>query len=161
MAPRARSSTAKASAKPKASLGFGSTKKGGVIAAKQQATKSAEAKKTLETRDKVASKSELVGLYPRLYKQALREMGTPIHRAEMDDIEIILRVFDANEEFGPCSRMTRLERWERAEKLGLEPDPEIAEILRSDEGRNTLVYRDSVFQSEAPPLSSSVMTYGS
>jgi DNA polymerase delta subunit 4 len=64
----------------------------------------------------------------------------------MDDIEVILRVFDANEEFGPCSRMTcvagaiafarnqhtddhldsRLERWERAEKLGLKPDPEVS-----------------------------------
>ncbi|GAA5860736.1 hypothetical protein JCM3774_006269 [Rhodotorula dairenensis] len=146
MAPKVRSSATKAPT-AKASLGFASTKKGGAATAKQQSAKSVgTTKKVAVPNGKAAGKSELAGLYPRLYKKALREMGTPIHRDEMDDIEIILRVFDANEEFGPCSRMTRLERWERAEKLGLQPDPEIAEILRSEEGRNTLAYRDSVFQ---------------
>lgn len=28
-----------------------------------------------------------------------------VHADEMDDIEIILRVFDAEEEYGPCSRI--------------------------------------------------------
>ncbi|GAA5957875.1 hypothetical protein JCM8115_006274 [Rhodotorula mucilaginosa] len=145
MAPKARSSAAKPPA-AKASLGFTSTKKGGAATAKKQSGKSVEPKKkATASNSKAAAKSELAGLYPSLYRKA-REMGTPIHRDGMDDIEVILRVFDANEEFGPCSRMTRLERWERAEKLGLKPDPEIAEILRSEEGRNTLVYRDSVFQ---------------
>ncbi|GAA6058346.1 hypothetical protein JCM3770_005843, partial [Rhodotorula araucariae] len=68
------------------------------------------------------------------------------HADEMDDIEIILRVFDADEEYGPCSRISRLERFERAEKLGLNPDPEIGEILRSDDGKARKTYSESVFQ---------------
>ena len=29
-----------------------------------------------------------------------------------------------SEQYGPCVGMTRLERWQRAESLGLEPPPE-------------------------------------
>ncbi|BGP56844.1 hypothetical protein JCM8202v2_004475 [Rhodotorula sphaerocarpa] len=140
MPPKARSSTTKSATK--ASLGFASTKKGVTPASKQQAVKAVKSESPASTKSKTA----LSGLYPRLYKEALRKMGNPIHRDEMDDIEIILRVFDADEEFGPCSRMTRLERWERAEKLGLQPDPELREILQSEEGKTTRSYRDSVFQ---------------
>lgn len=69
----------------------------------------------------------------------------------MDDIETILLQFDHEESFGPCSRIrlvqtispssaisfdvtdggywesmrSRLERFERAQKLGLNPDPEV------------------------------------
>jgi DNA polymerase delta subunit 4 len=34
-----------------------------------------------------------------------------------------------NSKFGPCIGMTRLERWERAEKLGLAPPPAVRELL--------------------------------
>lgn len=37
----------------------------------------------------------------------------------------MLRVFDNTYEFGPCVGMTRLERWERAQALGLNPPPEV------------------------------------
>lgn len=37
----------------------------------------------------------------------------------------MLRVFDNTYDFGPCVGMTRLERWERAETLGLNPPPEV------------------------------------
>ncbi len=59
-----------------------------------------------------------------------------------------LRAFDHNNDYGPkigmlpcqgyikismsymvCVGMTRLECWERAEKLGLNPDPKIKEII--------------------------------
>lgn len=33
----------------------------------------------------------------------------------------ILRVFDLTEDYGPCVGMNRLERWERADALGLDP----------------------------------------
>ncbi|GAA5902902.1 uncharacterized protein JCM6883_007276 [Sporobolomyces salmoneus] len=92
-----------------------------------------------------SNKKELTGLYGRLYKDAKKKMGTPIHRDGMDDIETILLQFDHEESFGPCSRISRLERFERAEKLGLNPDPEIGDILRSQEGQTRKEYRDSVF----------------
>lgn len=36
----------------------------------------------------------------------------------------ILRTWDLSYEYGPCVGMTRMERWQRASKLGLDP-PEI------------------------------------
>ncbi|XP_060075793.1 DNA polymerase delta subunit 4-like [Ylistrum balloti] len=40
-----------------------------------------------------------------------------------------LREFDMNLEFGPCIGITRLERWERAHKHGLQPPQEVKELL--------------------------------
>ena len=37
----------------------------------------------------------------------------------------MLRVFDNTYDYGPCVGMTRLERWERAEALGLNPPAEV------------------------------------
>lgn len=41
----------------------------------------------------------------------------------------MLRAFDLTSKFGPCSGMTRLERWQRAEALGLAPPPEVKALL--------------------------------
>ncbi|GJN92956.1 hypothetical protein Rhopal_006000-T1 [Rhodotorula paludigena] len=157
MPPKSRSTSSKSASSTKASpsLGFGSTKKslsatGGTgkkaasgLARQDSGGSSGAARDVTPAR---APKSSLSGLYPKLFKEAKRKMGPAIHPEEMDDIEIILRVFDAEEEYGPCSRISRLERFERAEKLGLNPDPEIGEILRSEDGKSRKNYRDSVFQ---------------
>ncbi|GAA5846141.1 hypothetical protein JCM9279_005834 [Rhodotorula babjevae] len=154
MPPRTKSSTSKAASAPKPKTSFGApTKK--ALAASGPAGKAAhkgavrqnsgtplvtaEAKKEL-------GPSSISGCYPGLYKKAKRLMGKPIHADEMDDIEIILRVFDAEEEYGPCSRISRLERFERAQKLGLNPDPEIGEILRSEDAKQRPAYSESTFQ---------------
>ncbi|CEQ40061.1 SPOSA6832_01634 [Sporobolomyces salmonicolor] len=177
MPPKSRSSSSKASSAPKApSLGFSSSKKSAAASSK---AKKGAAQPAAAAPSEVGAKlrSELVGRYPRLYKEALKRMGPPIHRDGMDDIEIILRQFDASEEYGPASRIrcgparpstpwenglpaqtdvassgdcSRLERFERAEKLGLQPDPEIGEILRSESGRNRTEYALSVFNSRSP-----------
>ncbi|GAA5966501.1 hypothetical protein JCM21900_001868 [Sporobolomyces salmonicolor] len=145
MPPKSRSSSSKAASAPKAPfLGFSSSKKSAAASSK---AKKGAAQPAAAAPSDVGGKlrSELVGRYPRLYKEALKRMGPPIHRDGMDDIEIILRQFDASEEYGPASRISRLERFERAEKLGLQPDPEIGEILRSESGRNRTEYALSVF----------------
>ncbi|GAA5867106.1 hypothetical protein JCM1840_001485 [Sporobolomyces johnsonii] len=145
MPPKSRSSSSKASSAPKApSLGFSSSKKSAAAASKSKKG-AAQPAAAAPSEAGAQPRSELVGLYPKLYKKALRKMGPPIHRDGMDDIEIILREFDASEEYGPSSRLSRLERFERAEKLGLQPDPEIGEILRSQAGRNRTEYALSVF----------------
>ncbi|XP_072495374.1 DNA polymerase delta subunit 4 [Notamacropus eugenii] len=41
----------------------------------------------------------------------------------------ILRQFDLNRHFGPCTGITRLQRWERAELLGLDPPTEVLDVL--------------------------------
>lgn len=37
----------------------------------------------------------------------------------------ILRVFDLTSKYGPCVGVTRLQRWERAKKWGLNPPDEV------------------------------------
>ncbi|KAG8900285.1 hypothetical protein FRB99_006140 [Tulasnella sp. 403] len=44
----------------------------------------------------------------------------------------ILRVFDLSYDYGPCVGMTRMERWQRASKLGLDP-PEIVRLILETE----------------------------
>ena len=44
-----------------------------------------------------------------------------------------LLVFDLTNKYGPCTGLTRLERWERAEKLGLDPPRAVKDIVESAE----------------------------
>ncbi|OCH85875.1 hypothetical protein OBBRIDRAFT_797716 [Obba rivulosa] len=55
----------------------------------------------------------------------------PIHAENETMVHHILRVFDLSYEYGPCIGVTRMQRWERAEALGLKPPPEVKEILET------------------------------
>jgi DNA polymerase delta subunit 4 len=44
---------------------------------------------------------------------------------------MILREFDMNMAYGPCLGMTRLKRYERAQKWGLKPPPNIGMLLKA------------------------------
>lgn len=48
-----------------------------------------------------------------------------------DDVEAVLRQFDLELKFGPCTGMTRYERWMRAKSLGLDPPQDILDLLRA------------------------------
>mmetsp|Transcript_25524 Transcript_25524/g.64767 ORF Transcript_25524/g.64767 Transcript_25524/m.64767 type:complete len:115 (-) Transcript_25524:124-468(-) len=48
---------------------------------------------------------------------------------DIDAEERLLRAFDLATKYGPCAGMTRLERWERAEKFGLSPPAEVREVV--------------------------------
>ncbi|XP_057417822.1 uncharacterized protein LOC130712019 [Lotus japonicus] len=50
---------------------------------------------------------------------------------ESNGNEAVLRQFDLNMAYGPCIGMPRLARWERAQKLGLNPPQEIERLLKS------------------------------
>ncbi|MQM04800.1 hypothetical protein Taro_037604 [Colocasia esculenta] len=43
--------------------------------------------------------------------------------------EEVLRLFDMDMKYGPCLGVTRLERWERAARLGLHPPAELEGLL--------------------------------
>ncbi|XP_039002658.1 uncharacterized protein LOC120129146 isoform X1 [Hibiscus syriacus] len=49
---------------------------------------------------------------------------------DFDEEEQVLRLFDMNMAFGPCIAIPRLDRWERAQRLGLNPPKEIESILK-------------------------------
>ncbi|XP_046339010.2 DNA polymerase delta subunit 4-like [Haliotis rufescens] len=60
------------------------------------------------------------------------------------DLEL-LQQFDLTLEFGPCSGITRMERWARAEKHGLNPPPEVKDLLEQhphDEEYTQCLWKD-------------------
>ncbi|ESK87575.1 dna polymerase subunit delta-4 [Moniliophthora roreri MCA 2997] len=58
----------------------------------------------------------------------------PIHAEGKNRVHHTLNVFDMTYEYGPCMGLTRLERWERANAMGLNPPVEIREILLTRQG---------------------------
>ncbi|RVW19610.1 DNA polymerase delta subunit 4 [Vitis vinifera] len=54
---------------------------------------------------------------------------------EYDGNETVLRQFDMNMAYGPCLGMSRLARWERAQRLGLNPPKEIETLLKQGKAR--------------------------
>ncbi|KAI5059306.1 hypothetical protein GOP47_0026088 [Adiantum capillus-veneris] len=69
--------------------------------------------------------------------------GMDVHE-EYDDLEETLRQFDMNMRYGPCLGMTRLERWERANKLGMNPPIEVKEILERVSGAPACLWEGRV-----------------
>ncbi|KAL0629780.1 DNA polymerase delta subunit 4 [Plecturocebus cupreus] len=52
-----------------------------------------------------------------------------------DEAELqLLRQFDLAWQYGPCTGITRLQRWCRAKQLGLEPPPEVWHVLKTHPG---------------------------
>ncbi|XP_008821103.1 DNA polymerase delta subunit 4 isoform X1 [Nannospalax galili] len=62
----------------------------------------------------------------------LGEETQPFSQEEAD-LEL-LRLFDLAWQYGPCTGITRLQRWHRAEQLGLEPPPEVRQVLKTHPG---------------------------
>ncbi|KAJ7228227.1 DNA polymerase delta, subunit 4-domain-containing protein [Mycena pura] len=91
-------------------------------------------------RDTTTSKGELKPKDPKWRKtlnaaRARQGKGTVLVHAEgQDQFHEILRVFDLSYEFGPCVGVTRLERWMRAQALGLSPPNEVRDMLDSRQG---------------------------
>ena len=48
------------------------------------------------------------------------------------EVEKLLRGFDLDPTYGPCVGITRLERWERALVLEMEPPPLVKEVVECD-----------------------------
>ncbi|KJA23482.1 hypothetical protein HYPSUDRAFT_54228 [Hypholoma sublateritium FD-334 SS-4] len=72
----------------------------------------------------------------------------PIHGEAQNKIHEILRIFDTSYEYGPCVGVSRLERWNRAKALGLNPPKEVGDILTTKQGIATPDYSQSVFFGE-------------
>ncbi|KAH8110744.1 DNA polymerase delta, subunit 4-domain-containing protein [Phellopilus nigrolimitatus] len=90
---------------------------------------------------------EKSGRLSKIYGQARERMGNipPIHAEKQTKSHHILRIFDNSYEYGPCVGMTRLQRWERAQSLGMNPPMEIRDILVTEEGNKDDTYKHSVF----------------
>jgi DNA polymerase delta subunit 4 len=92
-------------------------------------------------------RAENAGKWRKHYGVVRTKMGNlaPIHSEEQNKVHQILRVFDTSYEYGPCVGVTRLERWERARALGLNPPVEVHEILSTKQGLEEDEFKQSVF----------------
>ncbi|XP_055809420.1 uncharacterized protein LOC129878213 [Solanum dulcamara] len=67
--------------------------------------------------------------------------GSPDLQADdYDGKEELLRQFDTNMTYGPCLGLSRLDRWERAKNLGLNPPRDVEPILRSSKVCNECLW---------------------
>ncbi|KAK8129766.1 DNA polymerase delta [Apiospora kogelbergensis] len=60
-----------------------------------------------------------------------------VHQEDLSQAEKVLRYFDVSSQYGPCVGISRLRRWQRADKLGLNPPPEVLAVLVEEEQKNT------------------------
>ncbi|KAI1372280.1 hypothetical protein F4677DRAFT_432946 [Hypoxylon crocopeplum] len=56
-----------------------------------------------------------------------------VHQEDLTLAERVLRYWDVSSQYGPCVGISRVKRWKRAEKLGLNPPLEVLAILRREE----------------------------
>jgi len=79
------------------------------------------------------------------YAQVREMMGglRPIHADGQTSTDEILRVFDNTEEYGPFVGVTRLRRWQRANRMGLNPPAAVHEILMTKQGQEEDRFRES------------------
>ena len=75
---------------------------------------------------KTSNKESAKGSKKEKATQQANQEATDSH---ISDEEKMLRLFDLTGKFGPCSGMTRLDRWERAESFGLNPPSEVKKLL--------------------------------
>ena len=61
------------------------------------------------------------------------------------DIECKLRLWDMDMRFGPCIGLPRMRRWERAEKLGLNPPTEIRNLLLTTNASEDCLWQHRVW----------------
>ena len=66
---------------------------------------------------------------PCLCEPATAEWRDPADAAKRDAVETRLRQFDLEVRFGPCMGISRLQRWERAQRLGKEPPADVKALL--------------------------------
>ncbi|KYK55296.1 DNA polymerase delta subunit 4 [Drechmeria coniospora] len=52
-----------------------------------------------------------------------------VHQEGLDVTERVLRYFDVSSQYGPCIGVSRIKRWHRAERLGLNPPIEVLAVL--------------------------------
>lgn len=67
-----------------------------------------------------------------------------------EEAERRLREWDMNSRFGPCMSMTRLERWQRADKLSMDPPVFIYNVIKTfPELKDESVWHNRIHPSES------------
>ncbi|KAK4141184.1 DNA polymerase delta, subunit 4-domain-containing protein [Dichotomopilus funicola] len=77
-----------------------------------------------------------------------------VHRKHTEGLatgEKVLRYFDVSSQYGPCIGISRLKRWQRAQRLGLNPPVEVLAVLLKEEGNKGIekAHMDELLNSAA------------
>ncbi|KAH6645927.1 putative DNA polymerase delta subunit 4 [Truncatella angustata] len=60
-----------------------------------------------------------------------------VHQEDLTLAEKVLRYFDVSNQYGPCVGIERMKRWQRADRLGLNPPVEVLAVLLKEEEKHT------------------------
>lgn len=116
-----------------------------VAAEEAEVVESEQEEEVEETVEQVAEKSEAELKAEKItdtqiksyWKGIEKQRKAPrVHQQDLDLGEKVLRYFDVSSQYGPCIGTTRLKRWQRAERLGLNPPIEVLAVLVKEENRN-------------------------
>ncbi|KAF5658901.1 dna polymerase delta subunit 4 [Fusarium heterosporum] len=79
----------------------------------------------------------------KYWKAIENQWSTPrLHQQGVSQSERVLRYFDVSSQYGPCIGMSRMKRWKRADRLGLQPPIEVLAVLLKEESKgNTSIER--------------------
>ncbi|CAH0041308.1 unnamed protein product [Clonostachys solani] len=58
-----------------------------------------------------------------------KRIAPRVHQKDLSTDEKVLRYFDVSSQYGPCIGIARRKRWDRAERLGLNPPVEVLAVL--------------------------------
>ncbi|KIW60165.1 hypothetical protein PV05_00404 [Exophiala xenobiotica] len=97
-------------------------------------------KKTVASKDERELAAEKVtDAQLRKYWRAEEDgrLAPRIHQESLSLHEKILRHFDLSSQYGPCIGIQRLQRWKRANMLGLQPPVEVLAVLLREEDKKT------------------------
>ncbi|KAF9955034.1 hypothetical protein BGZ72_004091 [Mortierella alpina] len=81
---------------------------------------------------------------PRKQSRARTLVQTGVHQDDLSKEEKTLRQFDLASMYGPSLDLTRLERWERAFSLGLDPPQNIKDLLLKHTALNKSLFTGCV-----------------
>ncbi|XP_060181197.1 uncharacterized protein LOC132610808 [Lycium barbarum] len=118
--------------------GFYKQKKNSGGITKQSKSSSTSTKKSTSPKKSAAIGSNVT------QPSALISHGSLDLQDNYDQNEEVLRQFDMNMVYGPCLGMSRLDRWERAKKLGLNPPTDVERLLGSSKVRNESLWESRV-----------------
>lgn len=69
-------------------------------------------------------------------KLEMERKAKRVHQADLSVGEKVLRYFDVNAQYGPCVGINRIRRWQRADRLGLNPPTEVLAVLLKQESKD-------------------------
>ncbi|KAM0807658.1 putative DNA polymerase delta subunit 4 [Seiridium cardinale] len=93
-----------------------------------------EEKSAAELRAAKISDRQITSYWNKLEKERLAKR---VHQEDLTLSEKVLRYFDVSSQYGPCVGISRMRRWQRADRLGLNPPAEVLAVLMKEEKKGT------------------------